>query len=299
MRRAAVLALACLALGGLGSAASAARDSEASLAVELRGTPAQPGGVLLLTVDTPADAHAVSADAFGRHATLVRDGSARRWHGLIGVDLGATEGSPLIVHADLGGGQRLRLVRRLELSPRRYPTRRLRVAPRFVEPSPSQIDRIVTEAARLDALFAIVTVPERLEAIAAPIRGVVGSNFGARSIFNGEPRAPHAGTDFRGTTGTPIAAPGGGRVVLAEDLYFTGQTVVIDHGLGLYSLLAHLSRIDVGAGQTVSRGDVVGRLGATGRVTGPHLHWTVRLGGARVDPLRVVALLAPGAPAVR
>ena len=87
--------------------------------------------------------------------------------------------------------------------------------------------------------------------------------------------------------------------MLAEELFFTGNTVVIDHGLGLYSLLAHLSRIDATPGQAVARGDVVGLLGATGRVTGPHLHWTVRLGGARVDPLRVVALLAPAGASVR
>jgi murein DD-endopeptidase MepM/ murein hydrolase activator NlpD len=97
-----------------------------------------------------------------------------------------------------------------------------------------------------------------------------------------------------------VAAPAAGRVVLAEDLFFTGNTVVIDHGLGLYSLLAHLSRIDVVPGHAVARGQRVGLLGATGRVTGPHLHWTVRLGEARVDPLRLLALLATaqsGAPA--
>ena len=89
-----------------------------------------------------------------------------------------------------------------------------------------------------------------------------------------------------------IAAPGAGRVVLAEPLFFTGDTVIIDHGLGLHSLLAHLSRIDVAAGQTIERGATVGLLGATGRVTGPHLHWAVRLGSARVDPLRLLTLLA-------
>jgi murein DD-endopeptidase MepM/ murein hydrolase activator NlpD len=132
-----------------------------------------------------------------------------------------------------------------------------------------------------------------------PLPGVQGNNFGSRSIFNGQPRAPHAGADFRGATGTPIPAPAAGQVVLAESLFFTGNTVVIDHGEGLYSLLAHLSRIDVAPGQTLVRGDVVGLLGATGRVTGPHLHWTIRLNGARVDPLRVVALLAPKAASLR
>ena len=117
------------------------------------------------------------------------------------------------------------------------------------------------------------------------------SGFGVRSVYNGEPRAPHSGADFASPSGTPVLAPGGGRVVLAEPLYFTGQTVVIDHGLGLVSLLAHLSRIDVRVGADVVAGARVGLVGATGRATGPHLHWTVRLQGARVDPMSVIAAL--------
>jgi murein DD-endopeptidase MepM/ murein hydrolase activator NlpD len=179
------------------------------------------------------------------------------------------------------------------LTPRRFATRRLTVASRFVNPSPAERERIGVEAARLDALFRTVTVPARVASFAPPVAGVVASNFGTRSVFNGVPRAPHAGADYRGAAGTPIAAPGAGRVVLAESLFFTGNTVVIDHGLGLYSLLAHLSRIDVHAGDAVELGTVVGLLGATGRVTGPHLHWGVRLGDARVDPQRLLALLGP------
>jgi len=117
------------------------------------------------------------------------------------------------------------------------------------------------------------------------------SNFGTRSVFNGQPRNPHAGVDFAAPAGTPVAAPNGGIVALAESLYFTGNTVILDHGLGLYSLYAHLSRLDVVPGRSVAAGDIVGLLGATGRVTGPHLHWAIRLNGARVDPLSLVAAL--------
>ena len=112
-------------------------------------------------------------------------------------------------------------------------------------------------------------------------------------MFNGEPRQPHGGADFPSPTGTPIAAPGGGRVVLVRDLYFTGQTVVLDHGLGLYSLFAHLSAVDVHVGDVVEAGARIGLVGATGRVTGPHLHWAIRLNGARVDPLSLLDALAP------
>ena len=128
-----------------------------------------------------------------------------------------------------------------------------------------------------------------------PVPGKAVSRFGSRSVFNGQPRAPHGGADFISSEGTPVLAPGAGRVLLAHDLYFSGNTVVIDHGLGLFSLLAHLSAFDVREGELVTEGQTVGRVGATGRVTGPHLHWAVRAGGARVDPLSVLALLGPQA----
>jgi len=117
------------------------------------------------------------------------------------------------------------------------------------------------------------------------------SIFGTRSIFNGVRRSPHSGTDFLSPAGTPIQAPNGGRVVLARNLYFTGNTLVIDHGLGLLSLFAHLSAFSVQEGDVVSTGQIVGNVGATGRVTGPHLHWAVRANGSRVDALSLLAVL--------
>src|SRR5439155_1702388 len=116
------------------------------------------------------------------------------------------------------------------------------------------------------------------------------SGFGTRSIFNGRQRSAHGGTDFLSRQGTPVRSPNAGLVVAARDLYFTGNTVIIDHGLGLFSLLAHLSRLVVQEGDTVAAGQVVGLVGATGRVTGPHLHWAVKVSGARVDPLSVLAV---------
>ena len=130
---------------------------------------------------------------------------------------------------------------------------------------------------------------------ARPVSEANNSAFGSRSVFNGEARSPHSGADFLSPAGTPVHAPNRGRVVLAKELYFSGNTVILDHGLGLFSLIAHLSVIDVAAGDTVTAGQVVGKVGATVRVTGPHLHWAVRLGGARVDPLSLLATL--GAPA--
>jgi murein DD-endopeptidase MepM/ murein hydrolase activator NlpD len=117
------------------------------------------------------------------------------------------------------------------------------------------------------------------------------SAFGTRSVFNGKPRNAHGGADFLSPGGTPVHAPNAGRVVVARNLYFAGNSVVIDHGAGLFSQLAHLSEMDVAEGDRVEAGQVVGRVGATGRVTGPHLHWAVRAAGARVDPLSLLAVL--------
>jgi murein DD-endopeptidase MepM/ murein hydrolase activator NlpD len=128
-------------------------------------------------------------------------------------------------------------------------------------------------------------------AFVRPVEAPANSAFGTRSILNGQPRSAHGGADFSSPAGTPVRAANAGRVMLAGDLYYTGGTVVIDHGLGVVSLFAHLSAIDAREGATVAAGEVVGRVGATGRVTGAHLHWTVRVGGARVDPLSLLAML--------
>jgi murein DD-endopeptidase MepM/ murein hydrolase activator NlpD len=247
----------------------------------------QPGEVVRIDVTCTCGFEAPRATVFDKDIPLSPSGPSR-WQGFAGIDLDVAPGDyPLTVAA--GDGSLRTHTGRLRVAARQFPTRQLRVAPVYVDPPPETIDRILAEAARLDALFATVT-PRGFEGpIAAPVRGQPSPNFGARSVFNGEARNPHAGIDYGSPTGTPVVAPGGGRVVIAEDLYFTGQTVVVDHGLGMYSVLAHLSAITVTEGSLVERGALVGRVGATGRATGPHLHWGVRLLGARVDPLSVIA----------
>ncbi len=198
---------------------------------------------------------------------------------------------PVTIDFTSEDGIRTENIQTFTVEPREFPTRQLRVAPQFVNPPPSVQQRIDRERRQLGALFRAVVPEPRWGSFVRPIEVSVVSGFGVRSVYNGEPRAPHTGADFASPSGTPVLAPGGGRVVLAEPLYFTGNTVMIDHGVGLVSLLAHLSRIDVRVGADVAAGAPVGLVGATGRATGPHLHWTVRLQGARVDPLSVIAAL--------
>jgi len=268
--------------------------AQSRFSVTVRGGPAQPGSVLEITLTGGSAFSDPGGTIFGQPLVFMPGDTPHVWRTLVGVDVAQPAGVvPFHIDVAAGAGRELAATGTIQVAPRTFATRRLRVAGQFVDPAPAEVGRIVAEAARLDAIFTTVTVPARLGPFVAPLGGTPGSNFGTRSIFNGEARAPHAGVDFRGATGTRIAAPADGRVILAESLFFTGETVVIDHGLGLYSLLAHLSRIDVSAGQLVERGETIGLLGATGRVTGPHLHWTVRLGAVRVDPMRLLALLAP------
>jgi murein DD-endopeptidase MepM/ murein hydrolase activator NlpD len=118
-----------------------------------------------------------------------------------------------------------------------------------------------------------------------------GRNFGHRRIFNDQPRAPHSGTDLAASTGTAVGSSNAGRVVLAKNLFFSGNAVFVDHGLGLFSVYLHLSRIDVEVGEMVAPGQIIGLVGATGRVTGPHLHWGVRVLGARIDPFSLLDMV--------
>ena len=197
---------------------------------------------------------------------------------------------PVTVEVDAGGAE-VRETYELVVEPKQFPTRRLRVAPRYVDPPPDVLARIQREAREVAAIFEVSSA-ERLWSggFRKPVPGPATSSFGRRSVFNGQARNPHSGTDFRSGAGTPIRAPNGGRVVLTGNQYFSGNVVILDHGWGLYSYFAHLSTIDVAEGDLVARGEVVGAVGATGRVTGAHLHWTVRLNEARVDPLALMEL---------
>jgi murein DD-endopeptidase MepM/ murein hydrolase activator NlpD len=215
----------------------------------------------------------------------------QEWWGLAGIDLSTKAGTYSVSVEAQGPGQlALRGTRSIRVAARTFPVRRLRVASQFVEPSEEDQLRIVREAERIAGIFQAPSMRTWDGTFVRPLMGPVTSNFGARTVFNGQSRAPHAGIDFTDEVGTPAASPSAGRIVLAEDLFFTGGTIIIDHGQGLYSLFAHLSGFVAHEGEDVAQGAVVGFVGATGRVTGPHLHWAIRLNGARVDPLSMIEI---------
>ena len=167
----------------------------------------------------------------------------------------------------------------------------------MVNPNPEQLKRIRSESVRQRAVYESYTAPISLAGgLGTPLKGRTTSLFGHRRFFNGQARNPHSGLDIAAPTGTPITAPIKGNVVMADDLYYNGNAVFLDHGQGFISMYCHMSKISVAEGQIVARGDELGLVGATGRVTGPHLHWSVSLNGTRVDPTvmqRILASLEP------
>jgi murein DD-endopeptidase MepM/ murein hydrolase activator NlpD len=280
-----------LVLAGLAMAASPRGQSAESLHITTAARSVQPGEVVVLTVVTPDTAETVRVRALG-HDIPTFPVDAHTWRALIGIDLDVHPGRYEAVTDARGKAGTWHATTPLMVLARTFSTRKLRVDPIFVNPPREAETRIVQEARQLDALWSASSSSRLWDgAFVQPVPGGGTNRFGARSIFNGQPRSPHGGEDFPNPEGTPIVAPNGGMVVLARDLYFTGNTVVIDHGLGLFSLLAHLSVIEVAEGDHVRTGQRVGQVGSTGRVTGPHLHWAVRVAGARVDPLSLLASL--------
>lgn len=199
----------------------------------------------------------------------------------------------LEIDVTLADGTRLSEVRRIPIASREFPSTRLSVARRFTAPSQAALERIREERQMVRSMLREVTAQALWEGpFIHPRPGRVTSPFGQKRVFNGELRSRHTGLDIHATTGTPVYATNSGRVSLARDLFFTGNTVYLDHGLGLHTAYFHLSAIEViGEGQWVEKGDLIGRVGATGRVTGPHLHWGLYLHGVPLDPL---SLLQPG-----
>jgi murein DD-endopeptidase MepM/ murein hydrolase activator NlpD len=254
-----------------------------------------PGELVLLTVACAVPLRKVEATAFGKSIPFYEADGPRTWRGLVGIDLDTRPGRHDVTVVARAGASAFTGTYTLTVAPKRFRTRRLTVPEEFVTPPESVRARIEQETRRVGALISTVT-PERLweGPIVSPVPGPMISPFGTLSVLNGTPGSRHGGADFQAAEGTPIHAPAAGRVVLAGELYFSGRTVIIDHGLGLISVLAHLSEIRVREGDLVARGHEVGTAGSTGRVTGPHLHWTVRVGGARVDPLSLLGVLGPG-----
>jgi murein DD-endopeptidase MepM/ murein hydrolase activator NlpD len=228
----------------------------------------------------------VTATAFGKEILFHFDQQRHVWSALVGIDLETKPGS---YDLQVKTSDAAEVNPSVQVLPKSFPVRRLRVAENFVNPPPEALEQIARDNKTIAKIYAQRSPKRWLGTFVLPVDGKPTSNFGTRSYYNGRPRSPHNGVDFVSEPGTPVRASNHGVVVMAEALYFTGNTVIVDYGAGLFSLFAHLSEFRIGNGDTVAPETIIGLVGATGRVTGPHLHWSVRLAAARVDPLSLVA----------
>jgi peptidase M23-like protein len=240
---------------------------------------AVPGGVMILSV---GNSHQTKPDVYFEDKPVMVVKADGLWQAVVGIPLSAKAGTLRIV-VKRGEEKSTQL---FSIKDKQYPTQYITVKDeRKVNPNPLDMKRINQESSRIqEALTAWTETNNEPVNFVWPIKGRVSGLFGRRRVFNGEPRNPHSGMDIAAKTGTPIHAPAAGIVRGTGNYFFNGNTVFIDHGQGLITMFCHLSRIDVQDGQTVKQGDIIGAVGATGRVTGPHLHLGVSLNNQRVEP---------------
>jgi biotin carboxyl carrier protein len=266
------------------AAATAPGEPQADSLPQARATP---GGVALVPLGPGADRPLARLDG----VPLMVLGSPAGWTAVVGIALGQAPGE---LRLAVQRGAAPAAPWPFTIEPYRYGEQRLTVAPRHVDLSPENLARHRREQAHQAEVKAGFSVlPAAGLRMQVPVAGLRSSSFGLRRVFNGQPRNPHSGMDIAAASGTPVTAPLAGTVVDTGDYFFNGNTVWIDHGAGLMSMLCHLSRIDVRPGDVLQRGQPVGAVGATGRVTGPHLHWSISLNRVMVDP----ALFLPPEPA--
>lgn len=277
------------AIAASGRAQAPADDVSITPAAVVAGSPE------LICVHPPAGS-VVEGEWQGRKLQFFRGSDSDAWYALAGVDVQAQTGpSTLQITARKPGGPTIDLIRNVEILPAHYRTSTLTVAPKFVEPGPGDAARIKAEQALKEKVFASSAAePLWSGNFRAPVHAAPTDSFGTRRTFNGTLASIHQGMDFRAAPGTRVRAANSGVVVLARPLYYEGNCVVIDHGLGLFTISMHLSRIVVHEGDQVITGQLLGLSGATGRVTGPHLHWAVRWQNAYLDPAKMLRLNLSG-----
>ena len=239
---------------------------------------AVPGGIAIIALgDAPQKPE---ANYNGKQVLVTRHNNG--WLALVGLPLKAKTGAHTLEATIKGRKEKLEFL----VSDKKYEEQHITLKnKRMVNPYKNDLKRIRSDQARSRKAFASWDATRDAElGFATPVQGRLSGTFGKKRFFNGQPRRPHSGMDIAAPTGTPIIAPAAGTIIETGDYFFNGNTVFIDHGEGLITMFCHMDSIGVEVGQQVARGETVGTVGMTGRVTGPHLHWTISLNNNRVDP---------------
>ncbi|MEE9157926.1 MAG: peptidoglycan DD-metalloendopeptidase family protein [Gammaproteobacteria bacterium] len=264
MRRTAIIALVILTSG-------------ASHAQTLPHAESVPGGIAVVALDVNAKPVAYYR---GRRAMVIEANGT--WHAVLGIPLSATPGT----HKLKVTTPKKESTLAFEVKDKEYATQRITITDdRKVNPTPEDLKRIAREKTLIrEALAHWRDTDDVSLVLALPVDGPISSPFGLRRVLNDQPRKPHSGLDIAAARGTPVEAAASGRVIRTGNYFFNGNTVFIDHGQGLVTMYCHLDSVTVAPGQEISQGEIIGQVGMTGRVTGPHLHWGVILNQSSVDP---------------
>lgn len=294
-----VVSVICIVLPGCAAAGNQTKIDSMQAVARLSKSEVANGQVTVLEVDL----RQTNPAATDLKATLEQNQIALFQHpikpvgvycGLVGIPIGKKPQKTIIEleWTDNEGRQHSQSVP-LQIIEGNYKKEALKVAPKHVSPSPKDLQRIKSEKKEIRSIYASSNVTRLWYGhFIKPLDSDITSVFGTQRLFNGELQSYHRGTDFRAKVGTPVFASNFGIVRLAKNLFYSGNIVIVDHGKGIFTNYAHLSKIDVRAGQHIDRGDQIGLSGATGRVSGPHLHWGVKVNDAYVDPLQFLTVIS-------
>ena len=266
--------------------------SPSGVRVELLYRALAPGEVVLVVLRDIGGIRGAEVTLLNKNFTLKQVGNRQKSIAFVGLDLGLAPGKyPLLISFEKEGGHREEIRKEMLVTRKEFPVKKIRVKTDYVTPPPEAQERIAREARLLEDVYSLPS-PHWLGDgnFVVPNRGRASPNFGERRIYNNVPRSSHSGVDVSAPMGASVKASNSGKIVLASDLYFSGKTVIIDHGLGVFSYYCHLSRLSVKREAMVKKGDIIGLAGSTGRSTGPHLHWGFRVFESRVDPFSLLSL---------